>query len=257
MSLLYTCEPFSPPADMLKQVEKMVRLLKDSFHGSDEHFSKYMSAHKQRLCFDYAAVTSELSTGERVLDVGSMPPVLLSLLHGDGYQASGIDIDPSRVKLPEGLVGLPILKCNIETDRLPFDDGAFDVVVLFEIFEHLRIDITHTFSEIRRVLADNGRLLLSTPNLRSAGGIYNFLIKNRAYSCLPGLYAAYESIRTKGHAGHIREYTSTEMIDFINAAGFRVDKVIYRGRYSDNFKQLAVRFFSSLRPYCGYVATKI
>lgn len=46
---------------------------------------------------------------------------------------------------------------------LPFEDGSFDVVLSFQVFEHVT-DTAHYLGEIRRVLAPSGRLLLVTPD---------------------------------------------------------------------------------------------
>ena len=60
---------------------------------------------------------------------------------------------------------------------LPFDDGAFDLVWASEVIEHVA-DTARWLSEVRRVLAPGGRLLLTTPShgrLRVAlGGIERF-----------------------------------------------------------------------------------
>jgi ubiquinone/menaquinone biosynthesis C-methylase UbiE len=49
--------------------------------------------------------------------------------------------------------------------RLPFADGAFDMVVSFETVEHIR-QYRKFLAECRRVLKENGLLVCSTPNRR-------------------------------------------------------------------------------------------
>lgn len=66
---------------------------------------------------------------------------------------------------------------------LPFDDGAFDVVVSFQVIEHVGNDDRY-IAEARRVLAPGGRLLLITPN--------------RAHRLLPG--------QRPWNRWHVREY---------------------------------------------------
>ena len=60
---------------------------------------------------------------------------------------------------------------------LPFDDGGFDLVWTSEVIEHVA-DTARWLSELRRVLAPGGRLLLTTPShgrLRVAlGGLERF-----------------------------------------------------------------------------------
>ena len=52
---------------------------------------------------------------------------------------------------------------------LPFEDGAFDLVVSFETIEHVD-DPEGTLDEFARVLADAGLLLISTPNKQRVPG---------------------------------------------------------------------------------------
>ena len=85
----------------------------------------------------------------RVLDVGCAEMVLKKLRPDLRY--TGIDID-----------GEPDLKLNLEkVDRLPFDDGAFDVTVCTDVLEHLD-NLHFIFGELVRVTAKT--LIVSLPN---------------------------------------------------------------------------------------------
>ena len=56
-----------------------------------------------------------------------------------------------------------VVKGDMEA-TLPFDDSSFDIVLCVEGIEH--VDAQHRFlRQLRRVLAPNGTLLISTPNL--------------------------------------------------------------------------------------------
>jgi SAM-dependent methyltransferase len=56
------------------------------------------------------------------------------------------------------------LCCSLE--HLPLQTGTFDVVSLNNVAEHLGEPLK-VFAEITRVLSDNGRLIVHTPNVRS------------------------------------------------------------------------------------------
>jgi SAM-dependent methyltransferase len=71
---------------------------------------------------------------------------------------------------------------------LPFPDACFDLVTSFETLEHVE-RAEALLSEIRRVLAPGGRLILSTPN--------------RGYTELYG--------RVCSNPFHVREYTRDEL----------------------------------------------
>lgn len=144
----------------------------------------------------------------------------------------------------------------LENEKLPLDSDSYDTVIFFELFEHLRINPIFVMREVLRVLKPNGFLLLSSPNLRSLRGAQNFLLRNHAFSCCGDIYAEYDKLEKLGHMGHVREYTSAEIIKFLSDIGFEVKKLIYRGRYPSNSSQLAIRLFPKLRPFITYVAQK-
>ena len=56
---------------------------------------------------------------------------------------------------------------DLEVDRLPMADGAFDQVIANQVMEHIK-NIFHLMGELCRVTRVGGYLLLSTPNLASA-----------------------------------------------------------------------------------------
>jgi len=60
-----------------------------------------------------------------------------------------------------GLGGNPDIEMDLESGRLPFDDGSFDCVLCFEVLEHLD-NIHAVFDELCRV--SNRYVVLSIPN---------------------------------------------------------------------------------------------
>lgn len=58
------------------------------------------------------------------------------------------------------------IRLDIERDPLPWTDGFFDVVVINQVFEHLK-QIYLPMDEITRVLRPGGHLVYSVPNLAS------------------------------------------------------------------------------------------
>ena len=111
-------------------------------------------------------VAAPLTVGRAVLDVGC----------GDGYGAYhlaqvasdvvAVDVEPAVVaraatRYPRR--GLSFRQASATT--LPFAEGTFDVVVAFEVIEHLEQSVQpRLLAECARVLKPNGVLLLSTPD---------------------------------------------------------------------------------------------
>lgn len=216
----------------------------------------YFKHHRTRLSHDLDMLRRVVDPGGSVLEVGSSPPLFTLAAKLAGFEMTGIDLKPERFAKVIEAEGLDVRACDIESDHYPFDDGAFDVVLFNEVFEHLRLNLIHTFSELTRVMRPGGSLFLSTPNLRSANGLVNLIVRDQAYSCSRGLYEQYERLSTIGHMGHVREYTVTEVTEFLTRFDLDIQEVVYRGRHASGAKRMMSRLMPSLRPVFSCIARK-
>jgi ubiquinone/menaquinone biosynthesis C-methylase UbiE len=110
-----------------------------------------------------AFARSSLTPADRVLDLGCGAGDLTADLATVAPQIIGADVaqaalDRARRRHPR----LDLRLVPID-GALPFEDGAFDVVWSSEVIEHVA-DTARWLSEVRRVLAPQGRLLLTTPS---------------------------------------------------------------------------------------------
>jgi SAM-dependent methyltransferase len=128
---------------------------------------------ERRLAF----LRGSVRAGDRALDVGSGAGEFTAALAEAGAAAIGVEVaeaalERARARHPDRDFRLVPLD-----GPLPFEDGAFELVWASEVIEHVT-DTARWLSEVRRVLAPRGRLLVTTPShgrLRLAlGGIERF-----------------------------------------------------------------------------------
>ena len=83
-------------------------------------------------------------------------------LVGRAARVTGVDSDPKAIARHRSITDLHVGTL----DKLPFADGAFDLVSANMVVEHLANPVA-VFREVFRVLAPGGIFLFHTPNLRS------------------------------------------------------------------------------------------
>ena len=119
----------------------------------------------------------DLRTGEAVLDLGCGAGEFTAIAAAAGARAVGVDV--AEAALARARVRHPQLDFRLVPidGPLPFDDNAFDLVWASEVIEHVA-DTARWLSEVRRVLAPGGRLLITTPShgrlLLAIGGIERY-----------------------------------------------------------------------------------
>lgn len=112
------------------------------------------------------------------------------------------------------------LLADVETQKVPVEDGWADVVVMMEIFEHFAVDPMHALWEANRVLKPGGRLIFSTPNAASANLLHKAL---RGTAPLTGFeFTGYSTNR------HNRLYDAHELPGYLEKAGFNVQECFSR-----------------------------
>ena len=220
-------------------------------------YNNYSTNHINRLSFDLQYLMDEFSEPNdiKVLELGSVPPVLTNAIHKKGYKVTGFDIGPERFNNCIINNKLIIVKGTIGIEKLPFDNNSFDAIIMNEVFEHLNTNLIEVIEDIKRILKPGGRLFISTPNLKSMVGIKNFLLHGKAYSCCSEIYDEYDKIEKFGHMGHVREYTPSEIIIFFNKMGLKTLKLIYRGKYPLKYRILEI-LAPRLKPFFTLIATK-
>ncbi|MBX2828864.1 MAG: class I SAM-dependent methyltransferase [Flavobacteriaceae bacterium] len=248
-------EKYKPTQEALEAIENATSLVLPDEENLREWYHNYARNHTHRLAFDLEYLDQECHSPSEtsVLELGSTPPILTTAMVQKGYDVTGFDLDPERFENSVLNNQLKISKGSIGSEPLPFPNASFDVVIMNEVLEHLNTNLIDALNDIKRVMTPNGKLFISTPNLRSMVGIRNFLFRGKAYSCSGEIYEEYEKVSKYGHMGHVREYTPTELILFLEKMNFKVETLIYRGKYPKKYR--AVEYlFPKLRPFFSVIA---
>ena len=117
----------------------------------NEHLSRY-------------AFAARLARGKRVLDAGCGAGYGAAELAQSANWVVGVDIAAEAVAFAREHYRLPYLAFEqASCTALPHPDAAFDLVVAFEVIEHLPL-WRDFLLEVRRVLAPTGQFIVSTPN---------------------------------------------------------------------------------------------
>jgi SAM-dependent methyltransferase len=117
----------------------------------NEHMARYTFA-------------SRLARGKRVLDAGCGAGYGSAELAGAAHSVVGVDRSPEAIEFARAHYALDNLTYEeASCEALPHSDGSFELVVAFEVIEHLE-NWRGFLLEARRVLAPNGQLVVSTPN---------------------------------------------------------------------------------------------
>ena len=102
--------------------------------------------------------------GERLLEIGCGEGANLHHLREAGAVRFGVDYSGARTAFARRATDAHT--ATADATRLPFADGAFDVVLIRDVLHHIA-DVDGVLAEARRVLRPGGRLTLLEPNRAS------------------------------------------------------------------------------------------
>lgn len=159
------------------------------------------------LRFDKALAAAELRPGERVLDLGAKWGGLGIRARDAGLevQYTGLDLSEENVQRAAELA-LEVRQADV-TERLPVGDAAYDCVFCLELLEHLTAPIS-LLAEVRRVLKDDGRAVVSVPSPYSWVEVFR------------------ELFHRHDPEGHLNAFTTPVMRNLAGLAGFRLERTL-------------------------------
>jgi len=115
---------------------------------------------------DFLVESSLLKPNDTILEIGCGIGSVVAELNGEGYDITGTDISGEAITY--GLNKYGDIKLQVQpAEILQFEDQTFDVVLSFDLFEHIA-QVDRHISEVCRVLRKDGFYLFQTPNKYSS-----------------------------------------------------------------------------------------
>jgi SAM-dependent methyltransferase len=108
-------------------------------------------------------LAAKLADGKEVLELACGPGIGLGYLLNTSQRVVGGDYDDSLVELAKQHYGNRLEVCKLDAQNLPYENESFDVILLLEAIYYLP-NANQFVSEARRVLRNNGAVLICTAN---------------------------------------------------------------------------------------------
>ena len=189
--------------------------LQDFYSAVYPALSKYL-VHVEELRSSHQAFFSRLNESRgagRFLDIGCATGHLLKVGQETGWDVYGVELSETFSRYARETMGLQ----NIFTGELweaHFPDRFFDYVNMWHTLEHVP-DVTRVLVEVRRVMKDDGELLIGVPNIAEPYhwiGILSCWLKRKA----PGMPSA------DHHTYHFTPATLQKMVE---KAGLVIEEI--------------------------------
>lgn len=183
--------------------------------------------------------------GLTVLDAGCGPGHYVGELLDRGAAVTGVDESAEMIRIARGRYGdRADLRVHDLTEPLPWlADGSVDRVLMALVVHHLP-DVASTLREMRRLLADDGRVLVSTSHpttdWRRLGGSY-FTDARVAETWRLGLRTGYRRAPLEAWAA-----------DFA-AAGFVIESIV-ETRPAESMREAFPAEYAELTTEPGFIA---
>lgn len=100
----------------------------------------------------------------RILDVGCGSGSFVREMEQLGWEAYGLELNPEAVRYARDHMDLKVSEGSLPSLKL--EAGFFDVVTMFDSFEHMP-NPREVLDDVHRILAPGGLLIMNTPNFNS------------------------------------------------------------------------------------------
>lgn len=192
---------YEDPWRAAKCIENETIVNKDVFKLKASNILKYIERYKR---------------AGRVLDIGCGAGVLLDLARKEGWDTYGVEVSKVHCQYATN-IGIKMTNSTIADAGFP--DGYFDIVSMIQVLEHV-MDPVKDCIEAKRILKDDGILVIDTPNIGTLIAKYQ-----------RELYLPLEP------DCHVWQFTPTTLKEVLARAGFKSLRVV---KHSCNFGYLVL-----------------
>ncbi|MCY4401312.1 MAG: class I SAM-dependent methyltransferase [Candidatus Poribacteria bacterium] len=137
------------------------------FYETSESYKELLNAHDEVYLRHYVDLVIRYApSGSKILDLGCGNGISARQFNQAGYDVVGTDISPLFLAEARNWEN-PKLRYQVcDVVELPYENDSFDVICSNELIEHLP-DVESALTEMVRVVRQDGRIVLSGPNLCS------------------------------------------------------------------------------------------
>jgi SAM-dependent methyltransferase len=155
------------------------------------------------------------------------------------YEIEIVDINPGRTGEIFKFGEIPTYKVDIEQESLPIAIHKYDLILMNEVLEHLRLDPLKIFSEVKKVSNPSGFFYISIPNITPLMR-FRFLF---GIDFTDDLISEFEKIQKIGHMGHFRIFSISEIQNILKYFNFKPIKISYGGNFHSTGNKLVDKIF--------------
>lgn len=145
-------------SDYLKKERKI-----EDLNRYKKDFSAFLLHASHIKSYDFVA---PFCKNKKVLDIGCFIGYGETRIFSQATEIVAIDSDDNALEFARQNRTIPNTRFEkIDAERLPFSNETFDIVIAFQLIEHISPNEVGNFlSEVKRVSKENGLLFIVTPN---------------------------------------------------------------------------------------------
>ena len=192
------------------------KFTRSEFAGADSDLAQSTGyvALNERPHGGHMKLLALVGSGKRVLDIGCSSGYLARPLVKRGCTVIGIELDDTAAESAREVCS-EVLVGDAETMELPFPESSFDVILCGDLIEHLRAPELF-LARVRPLLREEGRLVLTTPNVAN-------------WTMRLGLLAGRWRYTERGilDRTHLHLFTRNTLVETLERAGYRIVELDY------------------------------